>query len=534
MSNYIRKIILLITLLCTQNITFCQDILPDEIIIDYSAIDKPLREVIFDLSVEADITIAFQDEIVPGDSLINFSVRTQPIGLVLDYLLSRHAVKYKIIGSQIVLYKDPYARSSSTLTISGYITDQENGESLVSANIYSYDKINGTNSNIYGFYSFTIPKGSQRLYYSYLGYNTRILDVELKNDTVINVQLDPNIILKEIVITDNRIINDNTQERDIANVEILSIDKIESFVTVGGEVDVLRMAYTKSGITSGSDGFGGMSVRGGSTNQNLILFDGVPVYNANHLFGLYSIFNSHVVKSAKVYKGAFPANYSGRLSSVLDVRTREGNMKEFGGEVAISLFAAKVALEGPIIKDRASYLFTARRSILDPFVNTLVAFQNPVGQESDTDLKFSDINLKVNFKLTDNSRLLFSHYTGKDVFNNKVTRNDSTRTIKNIDQLNWDSGNKLTSLKWNWRISQKLFVNTTVYRSQYQYLSFDLDRTNLLFPDGSLDLTNYTAGHYDARIVDQAIKIDFDLFPTSKQHEVSFDGAHIVFGGTRI
>jgi len=239
MSGSIRYFLLSLVLLLSGLATnlLAQEIIPDEIIIDYTAIDKPLREVIFDLSQEAEITVAFQEEILPGDSLINFSVKEQKIGVVLNYLLERHFVKYKIIGDQIVLYKDPYRKSENEITISGYLRDLESGESLISANVYTYDQSSGTVSNEYGFYSFTIPKGLQRLHYSYLGYNTNVQELSLTKDTVINVMLDPVILLNEIIITDTRIAPITTEFKIADTEDLLPIQRLNSFLPAAGEPD---------------------------------------------------------------------------------------------------------------------------------------------------------------------------------------------------------------------------------------------------------------------------------------------------------
>jgi len=264
-----------------------QEIIPDEVIVDYSGIDKTLREVIFDLSDISGVSIAFQEEILPGDSIINFSVRKQEVGVVLNYLLDRHHVEYKIIGDQIVLYKNRFRRKDEDVTVSGYIKDLKTGEALINANVFTHDETSGTETNEYGFYSLTVPSGQQSLYYTYLGYMTDIKELSLRYDTIVNVKLNPNNLLDEIVITDQRLIKvENKELSQGSSLHILPLDRINSSLPVGGEADVLRLALTMPGVTSGSDGFGGMSVRGGSTNQNLILYDGVPVYNANHLFGL--------------------------------------------------------------------------------------------------------------------------------------------------------------------------------------------------------------------------------------------------------
>lgn len=513
-ATHYKSVFLVLCLSLASYLAQAQEVIPDEVIIDYSCLNKTLREVLFDISEEANTTIAFQEEIMPGDSIINFSVKKQEVGVVLDYLLERHHVKYRIVGSQIVLFKDQFYKSDDKITISGYLRDLESGESLISANIYLYDKTTGTISNDYGFYSFTVPKGVQRIYYSYLGYNMAIKELSLYQDTIVDVELDPRIQLNEIVITEKRIVPVPEPER--AGVEILPLERLNSFLPVGGEPDVMRLAYTLPGVTSGADGFGGMSVRGGSTNQNLILFDGIPVYNADHLFGLFSIFNSNVIKNAKLYKGAFPSHYSGRLSSVLDIRTREGNNQKFGGDVSVGLLTGKVSLEGPIQKGRSSFLFSARRTTVDPWLNSLndLLNTNPLVERS-TAIRFYDLNGKLNFSIGKSSKLFLSYYQGSDNFDNSSITDNETRTVRDIDELSWDSGNTLMSLRWTSKLSSKSFLNISLYSSEHQFNSFDHDRVEV-FNDQALTSAVYDAGYYRTNINDKGLKIDVDFIPSPR------------------
>jgi len=499
-----------------SNILQAQVTIPDELIVDYTARDKPLREVLFELCQQAEVTIAFQEEVIPGDSLINFTVKEEKLGVVIDYLLTRHSVKYKIVGNQIVLFKDPYRKSNDKITISGYLRDLETGESLISANVYVYDKSLGTVSNEYGFYSFTIPKGLQRVHYSYLGYQITVKELKLSKDTVVNVSLDPVHLLNEIIITDTKII---PKEPKVASqppaVDVLPLQRLNSFLPVGGEPDIMRLAYTLPGVTSGADGFGGMSVRGGSTNQNLILFDGIPVYNANHLFGLFSIFNSNVIKSAKIYKGAFPSHYSGRLSSVVDIRTRDGNNQKLSGDITLGILTGKVSLEGPIQKGKSSFLISYRRTTVDPWIKSLsdLLNDNPL-IERNTQVKFYDFNTKLNFSLGENSKILFSYYQGKDFFDNVIQTDNEEMNLRDFDELSWDSANQLASLRWNTKLSNKAFLNVSSYLSNHTFTSFDHDRIEIL--DSSEILSSvFDAGYYKTDIRDIGFKVDMDYNPSA-------------------
>ena len=523
------RYICLCAFLCTTSFLQSQDVIPDEVIIDYSGIDKTLREVLFDISSISGVTIAFQEEIMPGDSIINFNVRQQEIGVIINYLLDRHSVEYKIVGDQIVLFKNRYRRKDEKVTVSGYLTDLETGEVLISANVFLSDQSAGTVSNEYGFYSLTIPSDKQNLYYSYLGYMTDIRELSLRYDTIVNVKLDPNNLLEEVVITDKKIVKpfDQAEMFQNASLNILPLERINSSLPVGGEPDILRLAYTMPGVTTGADGFGGLSVRGGSTDQNLILFDGIPVYNSNHLFGLFSIFNSNVVKSAKLYKGAFPSHYSGRLSSVLDIRTRDGNNQRFSGDISLGLLTAKASIEGPIIKDKASFLLSARRTTVDAWINS---FNNLINNDPltnrDTDISFYDLNAKLNFNVGANSKVHFSFYQGSDNFDNSLTTQTSDLQFSDLDELNWQSGNRLLSARWNGRLNAKSFFNVTAYRSSYDFASFDHDRVDQFDPGGAFVQTNFDAGFYETKINDLGFRLDIDIDPNPK-HKLKVGGGFI-------
>lgn len=495
-----------------------QRIIPDEKILDYSCEDKDLRTVLYDLSELANVTIAWQEQIIPVDSMVTVSFRKERLGKIIDYLILEHELKYKIVGNQIAIIKDKLAKVSDEVTISGYLKDAESGEALISANIYLYDRSLGTVTNEYGFYSFTVPKGLQRIYYSYLGYDLGIEEINADQDIEYNKELFPSNYLKEIIITETKLTPIPLNAPEVSSVNVLSINQLNSFLPLGGEPDIMRLAMSMPGVTSGSDGFGGMSVRGGATNQNLILFDGIPVYNAEHAFGLFSIFNSRVIKSAKIYKGAFPSHYSGRLSSVLDIRTREGNYRKLSGEVSVGLLSGSAAIEGPIIKEKASFLFSARRTFVDPWIGALSReFNQRIGKEGQTDFYFYDINGKVNFNLGKSSKIYFSYYRGNDFFENDVSASteDNNRIFNDRDQVNWDIGNTLGVVRLSSRLSQKMFLNMNVYTSQYRFDSFDHDRLEQL-RDNEEPIISYEAGYYQSRIQDLGGKVELDVIPNSK------------------
>ncbi len=523
----------------TSSVSFGQRMIPDEKLIDYSTVDNTLRQVLFELSDLANVTIAFQDQIIPVDSIVTLSVRKERLGKVIDYLIEDHNLKYKIVGNQIVILTDEYKKSttsrsenrnnsSNTYTISGIVRDAETGEPLVSSNVYLYDYSQGVSSNEYGFYSFTLDKGLQRIYASYIGYEMGIHEIPLTSDTIINIELKAYTRLSEVLITEKSLSPIKPVDQpEIASIDVMSIENILSKIPLVGVPDVMRLAYASTGVTTGADGFGGMSVRGGETNQNLVLFDGIPVYNAQHGFGLFSIFNSSVIKSAKLYKGAFPSRYSGRLSSVLDIRTREGSFRKFKGDVSLGLFTGTASIEGPIIKEKASYLISIRRTFVDPWIRNVTRAIN--NNEGSTALHFFDFNGKLNFSLGDFSKLYISHYSGNDSFDTDLTSTDNIDpTFANSNQLFWDSGNTLTSVRWNARLSQKLFLNASAYQSKYSFISFDQDRIEEFETPNNLSFVGatYNAAYYRTQISDVAARLEFDFVPNPR-HQIKFGGGVI-------
>ncbi len=527
-----------ICLLSMQNLV-AQRIIPDEKILDFSVEDQPLRDVLFDLSEKANVTIAFQDQIIPSDTLVSISIRKERLGKIVDYLIEDYQLKYKIVGNQIVIIQDPYYEKqkkeeaqSDLSTISGTIRDAETGETLVNAHVFLYDGSLGVVSNEYGFYSFTLPKGLNRIYARYIGYEMGIHEISLTRDTIVDIELDNMTRLREVQIVEKSLSPIKPVDiPEMASVEVMSIDQIKSKLPLAGEPDVMRLAYAQGGVTSGSDGFGGMSVRGGETNQNLILFDGIPVYNAQHAFGLFSIFNSNVIKSAKLYKGAFPSHYSGRLSSVMDIRTREGSFRKLKGDFSLGLLTMTGSLEGPIVKEKSSFLVSVRRTFVDPWIRALTEYTyEREGRMGSSSISFLDINGKLNFNVGRFSKLYLSYYSGGDNFDTEITSEEDFDEVasKGLDQLFWTSRNALASLRWNIRMSQKMFLNASLYRSTYSFESFDHDRTedfDLENPSAFLD-ARFDAGFYRTKINDLGARLAFDYIPNAN-HFIKFGFGYI-------
>lgn len=384
-------------------------------------------------------------------------------------------MQQKLILIALVLSIALMATAQNNVTLSGYIRDESTGEELIGATIQVQGTSTGTVTNAYGFYSLTLPAGNYRLVVSYVGYNSYLLEQNLTGNQTINIQLKQTANeLQEVIVkaeAENR--NVTTNQMSVARLEPKLVKELPAVL---GEPDVIRSLQLLPGVTTVADGAAGFNVRGGSVDQNLILLDEGTLYNSSHLFGLFSVANPDAVKSVDLFKGGIPARYGGRLSSVLDIRQREGNMKEFNGEAGIGLISARALIEGPFIKDKSSYMVAARRSYGDLFLplidNTSTAF-------------FYDLNMKTNLIVNDRNRLFLSGYFGRDRF-----------SLGSIFNSAW--GNATATLRWNHLFSDKLFANFSAIYSNYDY---------------SLDqLTTGAQYNWKSRIITQNVKADFSYF----------------------
>lgn len=333
-------------------------------------------------------------------------------------------------------------------TISGKITDAETGEDLFGASIYIEGTNLGTTANTYGFYSLTITEGTYKVTTSYIGFENVYHEINLDKDISLNIKLKPmGTVLSEVVISsEEKDANISSARMSLENIDI---KQIETLPVLLGEKDVLKTIQLMPGISTASEGSSGFSVRGGSTDQNLILLDEAPVYSASHLMGFFSVFNSDALKNMSIIKGGIPANYGGRASSVLDINMKDGNNQKFAASGGIGLISTRLAIEGPIIKDKVSYIISGRRSYADLVARSVGMF------ESDMSLYFYDLNAKINYKINDKNRIFLSGYFGQDAFG--------------FGDMGMDWGNITGTLRWNHLLSNKLFSNTTLLYSNYNY-----------------------------------------------------------------
>lgn len=402
-------------------------------------------------------------------------------------------------------------------TLSGYITDANSGEALIGATVYDYKSGKGTVANNYGFYSLTIPADSVHLRYSFVGYESTFQRLSLKGNTTINVEMTSNAILQAVEVVADR--NEAEVERTQMSTIELSLDKVRSLPVLLGERDVLKTLQLMPGVQSGVEGASGLYVRGGGPDQNLILLDGVPVYNASHLFGFFSIFNTDALNSVQLIKGGFPAEYGGRLSSVIDMRMKEGNSKKIRGEGGIGLIATRLTLEGPIIKDKTSFMVSGRRTYIDALTRPIIRASSPTG--NDGGYYFYDLNAKVNHKFSDRSRLFLSGYFGRDLFfvQNRSSARGSADQFEQTFRADLGWGNAISALRWNYIFGPRLFSNSTLTYSRYNFdvgSAFDLKQTVNGVTENRKQSITYNSG-----IEDWSAKIDFNFFPVP-EHSIKF------------
>ncbi len=396
-------------------------------------------------------------------------------------------------------------------TISGFVTDQKTGERLTGVNIYESGSLKGTITNVYGFYSITLPEDSIKLVCSYVGYQAIEKSFYLNNDTIIDFNFSKAEEIEEVKVYGNKSSVDYTQ-MSLNKINPITIERLPVLL---GEKDLIKTIQLLPGIQSGSEGSSNFYVRGGGPDQNLILLDGVPVYNVSHLFGFFSVFNTAAVQDVRIIKGGFPARYGGRLSSVLDIRLKEGNNKEFEGEGSIGLISSKLTLEGPIIKDKSSFLVSGRRTYVDILTQPFIQAANTGDDKVTAGYFFYDFNVKTNYLFSNNDRLFFSVYSGKDKAYSRFTYNyDFGNEIhKEKMQLWW--GNITGALRWNHVFNNQLFSNTTITYTRYKFLVGD--EGEYITPSYS-DKFNI---HYFSGINDISGKIDFDYTP-SPDHDIKF------------
>ena len=403
--------------------------------------------------------------------------------------------------------------NAQKFTINGYVKDAENGESLIGAVIYDNYSKTGVITNIFGFYSLTLPVDSVSLSISFVGYE-KLRDVFFLNENKqINYELNTGSLLDEVVVVGQEAIEVLSQMSSIT----LPVAQIKEIPALMGEVDILKTIQLLPGIQSGGEGSSGVYVRGGGADQNLILIDGVPVYNISHLFGFFSVFNADAINNISVIKGGFPARYGGRLSSVIDLTMKEGYNKKIKGKLSIGLLSSKLLVEGPIKKEKSSFLVSFRRTYADLLVGPFLP------DNTNLSYYFYDLNAKVNHQFSDKDRLYFSFYTGLDELDQKE---GSIQETKDEFKFGVKWGNIISALRWNHLFSPQLFSNVAASYSRYNFNLFD----EFTYLDEDIETgatrTVKENSNYASNIEDLSFKVDFDYLPVPS-HSIKF-GSSVV------
>lgn len=422
-----------------------------------------------------------------------------------------HFLKPLLFRLSLFVFISVQITNAQKYTISGFISEKTTGEKIIGVNIYDSLTFKGTITNNFGFYSLSLTKGNVNIICSFIGYGQQNSIFNLTRDTIINIELTPVLEIEEVTITADKGKN-MVNSSQMGNMSI-PVQQVKSLPVILGEVDILKTLQLMPGIKAGNEGTSGIYVRGGGPDQNLFLLDGVPVYNINHLFGFFSVFNTDAIQNISVYKGGFPARYGGRLSSVIDIRMKDGNMKKFQGEGSIGLIASKVSLEGPIVKDKASFIVSFRRTYFDMFLNPI---QKLINDNMKSGYYFYDLNAKINYQLSEKSRVYLSIYSGLDKAYSKEKHEWSNydRTLKtyynNDNSIVW--GNITTALRWNYMISNKMFANTALTYSRYL---FDISQVNEKNTKPLVQSDDYNFfSRYFSGINDMALKFDLDFIPS--------------------
>lgn len=393
------------------------------------------------------------------------------------------------------------AFSQDKYTISGYVKEAETGEYLIGATVYVKETLQGTSTNQYGFYSLTIEEGDYIIDFAFLGLQTGSKKIQLNTNQRINIALENTFITTKEVLVESERTDKNVESSNMSQVKV-DVKTIKELPAFMGEVDVLKTIQLLPGVQSSGEGSAGFYVRGGGPDQNLILLDEATVYNASHLFGFFSVFNADAIKDINLIKGGMPAQYGGRLASVLDISMKEGNNQKYKLDGGIGLISSRLTVQGPIKKDTSSFIVSGRRTYIDVLINPFISDSSAI---KGTGYYFFDLTSKVNYRLSDNDRLFLSGYFGRDVF-----------SYKNSDrgfgvEVPW--GNATASMRWNHLFNDRLFVNTSVIFSDYQF-AFGAEQNHFEFKLSS-------------GITDWNTKVDFSYLPNYK-HTIKF-GSHFTY-----
>lgn len=484
-----------------------------------------LEDALESLSEKSGVSFSFSSEILPADMRITARFQRQSAESVLKSLLADTGLGWRVVGNQIVIYKLPVAPGRK-YTISGFIYDAESGEPLIGAWLLEERSKKPAMTNGYGFFSITLPAGTVNLRCSYIGFEQRDTVFELRRDLSLIFYLNNAIMLTEVVVKDEAA--SSLQGQPL----LQGTEMLENMPALGGEADLVRGLHLLPGVQTGTDGVEGLHIRGGSQGHNLVLIDGVPVYNYGHAAGIFSVFNTEAVRSVKFLKGSFPARYGGRLASVIDVRTKEGNTRSFRGRAEVGMLSSRFTLEGPVVRDKSAFFISGRTALINWYLKPLSQdFKADQNEKGRTLYNFDDIHAKWHYAFSSKDKLYLSLYKGRDFFENNgfqartFSLNGNTpgqtfsiqydRSYK--DSYRW--GNTIGSLRWNHVAGNKLFINTTATFSRLDVnIEYENADSLILMEPPLLLGRNINVGRYQSGIEEQGLRIDADYVPVPGQY----------------
>ncbi|MCK8524274.1 TonB-dependent receptor [Aquimarina sp. D1M17] len=494
-KNKVIKVVVLLLILISTKGYAQQTILNERVSLVKE--NTSIGDILSELENKLGFTTSYSGNTIDLSQKKSINSSNQTLNEILRNLFPSKLYRFKVLGKKLLIYK-----RVQRVTLSGYTLEEGSQEYLSNVSIYIKEQSIGAVSNDYGFYSLSVPEGTHEVFISFVGYKTITKTIDFNKDITLNFILEPDTqYLDEIVITSDR----SSLKSEVTQMSSESITPaiIKDTPAIFGEKDAVKTLQLLPGVKAGNEGSAGFYVRGGTPDQNLIILDESIVYNSNHLFGIFSIFNGDAIKTVEMFKGGFPARYGGRLSSVVKIDTKNGNKEKIKGNVNISLISSSFMLEGPLKKDKTSFVLSGRRTYLDLLVRPFLESNN------DFSYNFSDITTKIHHVFDEKNKLYWSLYFGEDKYKRKERFEDEGVNDKTDERIQW--GNITSTLRWNHEFNNKLFSNTSLIFSNYKFQNEQLES----------NINNSSFNSSNSGIDDYGLKVDFNYYPNPK-HTLKF------------
>ncbi|MEO1437383.1 MAG: TonB-dependent receptor, partial [Bacteroidota bacterium] len=482
-----------------------------------------LRTALEKIEDQAGLSFSFNSALIPQEEMVTIQSKDKTLAVLLDELFLERGIQYKVLGDNLVLYEQSF-EERKFFTITGYIRDAKTLEGLPGAHIYNRDFL-GTSSNEEGFFSFRLPPDSLTvLFFSYLGYQKQKVELSVFNNQRLNINLQPALDLNVVTILGT----EGADSAQLSRPDFYSPSEFyERQAAIGGEYDPVKALQLLPGAQSGNEGTAGLYVRGSAPDQNLVLFDGIPIYYPNHLFGLFSVFNGGMVRKAELIKGPFPAKYSGRLSSILSITSKDANLKDMRGQINLGLIASNLLVELPIVEDRTGLIIGGRQSYMDFYLQPLsrrVKEQN--GELGSLAYQFRDINFKLQHYFNEKEKLEFIFYSGLDRYQdfgeNNFQLSNPVSSLSNVE-MRWK--NRALGLKYTKEFPNKLHGQFHLWHSVYDFDFEDFSEVVEFFENDE-PLVNQALLDYQSMVNDIGFNADFDYYVSSSD-QVRFGFSYI-------